>query len=306
MVLCLLALPVFLVLGLFSLKYRLLARDALECLFKTVTLRKCQSGLDDRIRAQITGKILRFSPKAAAIVYRHYMVLSWILLAVFVWSAYESGFGAYNYIYYGNCNGPESTGFCLLDPGGEYTGTSDADVDVQKETVYPEFQEDDPIVGYPDANLTIIEFGCYACPYTKKAEPIIQEVIEYYKGKVNVQFKTFVIPRHEQSYRAALAANCAAAQMKYAEYHDALFEQQENLSNDTFKKIAQTIGLGMDDFDECMLNEKYKSEIDADTLAGMHAGVVGTPTFFVNRQKIVGPKPFRTFKTIINEELENV
>ena len=53
-----------------------------------------------------------------------------------------------------------------------------------------------------------------------------------------------------------------------------------------------------------MKEEKYKSEVDADTLAAVRAGVTGTPTFFINKQKIVGPKPARTFKTIIDEELK--
>src|SRR3989338_3930610 len=146
MVLCLLALPIFLVLGIFSVKYRQLAKDALECLFSTVTLRKCRSGLDDRIRSQITGKMLTFSPKAASIVYRHYKLLSWIVLLLFVWSAYEGGIGVYNYVYYGNCNGPEATGFCLLDPTGEHSGVSEVELDTQQETIFPLLEADDPIV----------------------------------------------------------------------------------------------------------------------------------------------------------------
>ncbi len=306
MVLCLIALPVLLVLGIFSVKYRQLAKDALECLFTTVTLRKCKSGLDDRIRSQITGRLLRFSPKAASIVYRHYKLFSWIVLIILVWSAYESGIGAYNYYYYGNCNGPEATGFCLLDPTGEHSGVSESEIDAQKEIVYPAIEIDDPVLGNKNATLTIIEFGCYACPYTKKAEPIVKEVLEYYNGKVNLQFKTFVIPRHQSSYSSAMAANCAAAQDTYDAYHDELFRQQENITNSSYAFIAQQLGLNTTAFDECMKQEKFKQEVEADTLAGMQAGVIGTPTFFVNKQKIVGPKPFRTFKTIINEELENV
>ncbi len=59
-------------------------------------------------------------------------------------------------------------------------------------------------------------------------------------------------------------------------------------------------------FNECLKTEKYKDEVEEDTLMGVHAGVEGTPTFFINRQKIVGPKPFRTFKTIIDEELKKI
>jgi hypothetical protein len=114
MVLCLLALPVFAVLSIFSVKYRRLTKDALECLFKTVTLRKCTSGLDDRIRSDITGTFLKYSPKTARFFYKNYKIISWIILILFLLSTYFSAVGVYNYAKYGNCNGAQSTAFCVI------------------------------------------------------------------------------------------------------------------------------------------------------------------------------------------------
>src|SRR3989338_5468889 len=304
MVLCLLALPVFAVLSIFSVKYRKLTLEALDCLFKTATLRKCRSGLDDRIKADVTGRMLKYSPKAAGFIYRHYKLLSWIILALFVWSIYGSSVGIYNYVVYGNCNGPADTGFCMLDPTGKNSKTSEVDVDTQGTFIPPVLESNDPLIGDKNAELTIIEFGCYACPYSRSAEPIVKEVLDYYKGKVNIQFKTFVIPRHTYSYQAALAANCAQEQGQYQRYHEVMFEKQDYMVNASFSEFAMTIGLNMTEFNDCMAKEEYKAEINEDTLMGMNAGVTGTPTFFINQQKIVGPKPFRTFKAIINKELE--
>lgn len=304
MVLCLLALPVFAVLSIFSVKYRKLTMEALDCLFKTATLRKCRSGLDDRIKADVTGRMLKYSPKAAGFIYRHYKLLSWIVLALFVWSIYGTSVGIYNYAVYGNCNGPADTGFCMLDPTGKNSKTSEVDVDVQDIFILPVLEGNDPIIGNENAELTIIEFGCYACPYTRSAEPIVKEVLDYYKGKINLQFKTFVIPRHTFSYQAALAANCAQDQGQYQRYHEVMFEKQDYIVNASFSEFAATLGLNMTEFNDCMAKEKFKGEINEDTLMGMNAGVTGTPTFFINQQKIVGPKPFRTFKAIINKELE--
>ena len=304
MVLCLIALPIFAILGIFSVKYQKLSKDALECLFKTVALRKCRSGLDDRIKASITGKALKLHPKAAGFVYNHYKAISWIILAVFIWSIYASSVGVYNYYYYGNCNGPEETGFCVLDPTGKNSKTSGADIDKPTEIIYPTLENDDPIIGSKNANLTVIEFGCHVCPYTKKAEPVIKEVLEHYKGRVNLQFKTFTIPRHVLSYKSSLAADCAQEQGKHVEFHDKIFEYQENSTSETLHKITEIVKLNITQFNDCLKTEKYKNEVDGDTLMGVHAGVEGTPTFFINKQKIVGPKPFRTFKTIIDEELK--
>jgi len=304
MVLCIIALPVFAILGIFSVKYRKLTLDSLDCIFRTVTFRKCRSSLDDRIKSYMAGKTLKVSPVLSGVIYKNYKLISWIILIIFLWSIYGTSVGIYNYAQYGNCNGPSDTGFCMLDPTGQNTKTSEIEVDKQSKVIYAKLEGDDPIIGNKNAELTIIEFGCYACPYTKKAEPTVKEVLDYYKGKVNLQFKTFYIPHHNMSYRSALAANCAQEQGKYIEYHNSLFENQEQLNEALLHELANNLGMNITKFDECLLAEKYKNEVESDTLAGVHAGVAGTPTFFVNEQKIVGPKPLRTFKTIIDEELK--
>lgn len=309
MVLCLLALPIFAILGIFSVKYRKLTKDALECLFKTVTLRKCESGLDDRIQSSITGMFLKFSPRLAKFFYKYYKIISFLILALFIWSIVISGIGLYNYIQYGNCNGPAAVGFCIFDPTGQNNGVSECKtpaqgVDTHKEIVYPEVQADDPIIGNPNASLTIIEFGCYVCPYTKKAEPTIQQVLDYYKGKVNLQYKGFLLPNHNMSLQSSLSAYCALEQDHYLEYHNLLFANQENLTNESLFTFASQLNMNMTQFNDCMSSQKYKSKVDEDSLMGIHAGVYGTPTFFVNHQVIVGPKPFKTFQNVIDDELK--
>ena len=303
MVLCLIALPVFAVLGVFSLKYRRLARDAADCLFRTVTLRKCRSGLDARIQSYVTGRALRRSAGAARFLHRHFRLLSWLVAAVFVWSLVVSAQGIYNFAKYGNCNGPASTGFCLLDPTGAHSGLSDVDLLVPDDVVLPSAEPDDPVLGAPGANLTIIEFGCYACPYTKKAEDVVARVLERYAGRVNLQFKTFTIPHHNMSLQASLAADCALEQDKYLPYHQALFANQSQLIPGRLVEIARDVGLDVPRFEECLASQKFLGEVEADTQAGIRAGVMGTPTFFIGPRKIVGPKPFKTFQAVLDEVL---
>lgn len=306
MVLCWIALPIFAILGIFSARYRKLTRDSLECMFKTVTLRKCESGLDEKIRSDISGTILKYSPRTARGFYRYYKVISWIILIIFIWATYASAIGVYNYYQYGNCNGPASTGFCVFDPTGKYTGVSKLDGSGGTRVACPSVSVDDPIIGPANAKLTVIEFGCYVCPYTKEAEPVIREVIDYYNGSVNFQFKTIHLPNHKYSYEAAESADCANAQGRYSEYRDMLFASQSNLTNGTFDSIANSLELNMTKFDFCIANQTYIDKIDSDTLEGLDSGVVGTPTFFVNNQSIVGPKPFKTFKNVIDAELAKI
>ena len=114
MVLCFIALPILLILGIFSVKYRILAKDALECLGRTVTFKKCKSQLDERIKANLTGKIIKKSAKLGLFFYGNFQLISIIFIVLLIASLFFSATGLFNYIKYGNCNGPNNDGtFCI-------------------------------------------------------------------------------------------------------------------------------------------------------------------------------------------------
>jgi len=113
MVLCFIALPILLILSIFSAKYKILARDAFECIGRTVTLRKCKSNLDERIKSHLTGKIIKISPKFGMFVYKRFQIISILFIILTLLSLFFSVTGFANYIKYGNCNGPgENSYFC--------------------------------------------------------------------------------------------------------------------------------------------------------------------------------------------------
>src|SRR3989344_3494204 len=114
MVLCFIALPIFLILGIFSVKYRILARDALECIGRTVTFRKCKSQLDERIRSHLTGKAMKVSQRFGMFIYKRFQIISILVIILIILSLFFSITGFANYLKYGNCNGPEDDGgFCI-------------------------------------------------------------------------------------------------------------------------------------------------------------------------------------------------
>lgn len=308
MVLCIIALPVFALLGLFSVKYRKLTKESLECLFRTATFRKCSSGLDDRIKSRISGTLLKFSPRTARVFYKNYKIISLLLLILFVWSIYASAVGVYNYVEYGNCNGPDSDSFCILDPTGAGSATCEIPNSVGSlgNVTYPKLDVNEPVIGNENASLTIIEFGCYVCPYTNEVESTVQKVLDYYGGKVNLQFRPYPLPAHEYSYESSMAVRCAGEQNAYEEYHKKIFMQNMIFNNQTFNNIALELNLDIGRFETCMENRTYADEIEEDKKTAIAAGVRGTPTFFINEQEIVGPKPFKTFKTVINGELKRI
>jgi len=113
---------VFSILALFSARYRPLAKEAFDCVFRRVTLRKCESGLDVRVKSKIVGKIMQKSPKLAKPIYKHFETISWFFVILFFVSLIFTANAVYNIIAYNNCNGPgDDSGYCIITgTGGEH------------------------------------------------------------------------------------------------------------------------------------------------------------------------------------------
>ena len=112
---CILALIVFSFLAIFSVSYRPVAKEAFDCVFRKVTLRKCRTNLDQRLKSQITGRLINRSPFLARFVYKRFEMISWIFVILLVSSLAYSAYGLYNYARYGHCDGVDASGFCVYD-----------------------------------------------------------------------------------------------------------------------------------------------------------------------------------------------
>lgn len=159
-----------------------------------------------------------------------------------------------------------------------------------------------PARGPANAPVTIIEFSDYECPFCKRAEVVVQEVVKAYPDKVKLVYRHFPLDFHEQAKPAAEASACAAAQGKFWEFHDKLFAGS-SLSPERYKAIAAEVGLDQAKFDQCVQKNEFKAQIEQDMADASAVGVTGTPAFFINGRMISGAQPFEKFKEIIDEEL---
>ena len=122
-------------------------------------------------------------------------------------------------------------------------------------------------------------------------------------GKVKIVFKHFPLTNiHPNAMPAAIAVECAQEQGKGVEMHDKIFESS-SLSTTALKAMAVELKLDSAKFDACLDTQKYKDKVLADQAEGVSKGVSGTPTVFVEGQKLVGAQPFSVFKTAIDAEL---
>jgi len=116
MVICVIALVVFSLLGLFSTAHRQLAKEAFDCVFKRMTLRKCTTGFDQKMKMRITTGLLKRSKALGSFVFKYFEVISWVFTVLMFVSFALFAVGIYNYVAFGNCNGPNSTEGCILPP----------------------------------------------------------------------------------------------------------------------------------------------------------------------------------------------
>ena len=142
-----------------------------------------------------------------------------------------------------------------------------------------------PTKGKKDAQIQIVEFSDFQCPFCSRVSAPLKDLEAKYGDKMSVTFKHFPLSFHKEAMPAAMASMCANEQGKFWEYHDQLFANQKALMPDNLKTYATTVGLDMAKYDACMTSNKYQAQIDADMAEARDAEVRGTPTLFINGRK---------------------
>jgi protein-disulfide isomerase len=169
----------------------------------------------------------------------------------------------------------------------------------------------EPCTGDKDADILIVEFTDYQCPFCERAYsqtyPEIKKLVD--SGDVRFCVKDYPLPFHTEADEASIAANCAAEQdaNKYWDMHDKLFETQGSWSGNAdatsvFTGYAKELGLDESKFTTCMGNAAKRKEVDDDIAEGSAVGVTGTPSFTINDKLLVGAQPWAAFKTVIDAE----
>ena len=128
-------------------------------------------------------------------------------------------------------------------------------------------------------------------------------MLKEFPGKVRLVFKDFPLAAHERARPAAEAARCAGALGKFWPYHDRLFANQPRFAREELVQYAVEVGLELAPFTRCLDERRFAAAVDADVAQGRAAGVRGTPTFFINGEKLVGAHPLENFRSLINDAL---
>lgn len=176
-------------------------------------------------------------------------------------------------------------------------------------TVPPIDSQKDRILGNPKAEVAIVQYSDYECPFSKRVQATYEQIIGTYGDKVMVVFRHFPLGFHPNAEPAAIAAECAGelgGNDAFWKMTKAIFDAQGEWA---YEKYAGDIGLNVEKFKACVTSDKFKQYVQDNLTGGSSAGVNGTPANFVvnlktqKQQLISGAQPFENFKTVIDAML---
>lgn len=158
------------------------------------------------------------------------------------------------------------------------------------------------VLGPEDATITITEYSDFECPFCLRFFRSTYPELKRYaqSGKVKFVYKDFPLSTiHRNAESAALASHCAGEQGKFWDYHDALFQHQKSLGQETYIKLARDLALDVKQFEQCLSEKKYLKAVRDSLEEGKEKGVRATPTIFVNDIKLEGAYPIEVFNELI-------
>jgi protein-disulfide isomerase len=156
-----------------------------------------------------------------------------------------------------------------------------------------------------DEKAVLVEFLDFECESCLAAYPFVEEMREKYGHHLTVVSRYFPLPGHPNSLTAAVAVEAAAQQGKFEEMYHRMFETQTEWGHSqesqagTFRAYAEDRGMDMAAYDAAVADPATTARVETDKNDGLGLGVTGTPTFFLDRERI-SPSTLEEFEQFIN------
>lgn len=167
----------------------------------------------------------------------------------------------------------------------------------------------DHIKGSPDAKVVIVEYGDYECPACAVYSQMVEQVVSEYGDRIAFVYRHFPLRQiHMNADISAQAAEAAGRQGKFWEMHAKLYSTQkewESLRNAEIKFLdfARDLGLNESKFLSDMKSDEVRNVVQNNYLSANNLGLNGTPTFFLNGEKVQNPPGLEAFKSLIESKL---
>jgi protein-disulfide isomerase len=146
----------------------------------------------------------------------------------------------------------------------------------------------DHVRGASDGRVTLVEYGDFQCPYCGDAYPVVHALLETYDWVRFVWRHMPLVDLHPRAEAAAEASEAAAAQDRFWEMHDRLFENQHALGDADLADHAAALGLDVERFERELREGVHAERVAEDSRSGAASGIPSTPRFFVNGEIHLG------------------
>jgi protein-disulfide isomerase len=153
----------------------------------------------------------------------------------------------------------------------------------------PPLSAEDHVDGPERAELELVMYGDFQCPYCTAAYPIVRRIRDQLAGRLLFAFRHFPLRDiHPDAERAAEAAEAAAAQGAFWQMHDRMYESNGALSREDLIRHAAELGLDSERVGAELDSGVHQSRVQRDFDSGIASGVTGTPGFFVGGRLYAG------------------
>jgi protein-disulfide isomerase len=160
--------------------------------------------------------------------------------------------------------------------------------------------------GKADAKLTVVEYGDYQCPYCGQAYPIVKRLQKEFGDSLRLVFRNFPLADvHPHAEAAAEVAEAVAIQGKFWEIHDAIYENQSELSTEALTRYIKDVGADVERATKDIQGGAPRNRVEADFEGAIRSGANGTPTFFVNGERYDGSWMYEPFSEYLKGLLDD-
>ncbi len=164
---------------------------------------------------------------------------------------------------------------------------------------------DSHVTNNPDAPVTVVEFGDLECPVCGSEQEVVHAIRAKYGNQIRFVFRQFPLTHiHPFSERMAEASECAGEQGRFWEAIDKIYSRQSDTTTDeALRRDVTETGVDMSKFDQCMSSGAEMARVNRDHEDGVALGVVGTPTFYVDRESVPDVPTFDDLSKVIDQHL---
>lgn len=164
------------------------------------------------------------------------------------------------------------------------------------------------IYGNENAEITVVEFSDYECPFCSRLHPTLEQLVDNSEGKVNWEYRHLPLPNHRNAEMAAAIGECVGVSLgeeAFWSYSDTVFKNQRSINTDFLTQTAISLGANEADLQTCVNSDEIKDQIAADLATARAFGGSGTPFSVVvfpdgTTQPISGALPYENWEPLLN------